>query len=166
MTGLPGTGKSTLSKLLAAELRGVMLDKDVIRAGLFPEPWIEYSREQDDFCFEVLLEAGAYLIKKDMPPDFLFIDGRPFAQQYQLQAVMKWASELGCQTKIIYTQCSDQAAKRRLTEPHVAKNRNYAAYLKLKANFEEIGFPKLVVDTDEPLDSSLQKCLVYLRNQP
>src|SRR5215510_7751124 len=166
MAGLPGTGKSTLSKLLSAELNGVVLDKDVIRAGLFPTAWIEYSREQDDFCFEVLLEVGAYLLKKDTAPDFLFIDGRPFAQQHQLQRVMKWSTDLGCGRKIIHTQCSDQAVRRRLAEPHVAKNRNYDAYLKLKADFEQIGDPKLVVDTDEPLDSSLRKCLNYLRTQP
>ncbi|PYX91111.1 MAG: hypothetical protein DMG67_11125 [Acidobacteria bacterium] len=77
MAGLPGSGKSTLAKLLSVELHGVVLDKDVIRAGLFPEGCIEYSREQDDFCLEILLQIAAYLMKKSSPPAFLFIDGRP-----------------------------------------------------------------------------------------
>jgi len=165
MAGLPGTGKSTLSKLLSAELRGVVLDKDVIRAGLFPEPWIEYSQEQDDFCMQVLLQTATYLIGKTSPP-FLFIDGRPFAFQYQIDFVMKWAADLECSTKIIYTTCSDDNARHRLTGVHPARNRNYDFYLKLKAVFEEIRYPKLSLNTDEPLDSSLQECLAYLCDQP
>jgi len=164
MAGLPGTGKSTLSKLLSGELRGVVLDKDVIRAGLFPEPWIEYSQEQDDFCMQVLLQAATYLIRKTSPP-FLFIDGRPFAFQYQIDIVMKWAADLECPAKIIHTACSDDNARQRLTGEHPARNRNYDFYLKLKASFEEIRYPKLVLNTDEPLASSLQRCLAYLCDQ-
>jgi hypothetical protein len=162
MAGLPGTGKSTLSRLLSAELNGVVLDKDVIRAGLFPESWIEYSQKQDDFCIEILLRVAAYLMSKDRPPAFLFIDGRPFAFQYQIEAVMKWTTDLGCRVKIIHTACSDDNARQRLAGLHPARNRNYDSYLKLKADFEEIGYPRLSVNTDKPLDSSLQECLVYL----
>jgi predicted kinase len=43
MAGLPGTGKSTLARVLANDLGGVVLDKDVIRAALFPAALIEYS---------------------------------------------------------------------------------------------------------------------------
>jgi predicted kinase len=163
MAGLPGTGKSTLAKLLSVELHGVVLDKDVIRAGLFPESRIEYSREQDDFCFEVLLETAAYLLRKDDPPDFLFLDGRTFAFHYQMDRVLEWASTLGCPAKIIHTTCSDHSAQQRLAAPHPAKNRDFDAYLKLKAAFEQIDHPKLLVNTDEPITFSLQKCLGYLR---
>jgi len=166
MAGLPASGKSTLSRLLSAELHGVVLDKDVIRAGLFPEPWIEYSQEQDDFCLDILLQAATYLIKKDTRPAFLFIDGRPFAFQYQIENVVKWATNLGCGIKIIHTMCSDDNARRRLTDPHPARNRNYDSYLKLKADFEEISYPKLAVNTDGPLNSSLQQCLSYLSREP
>jgi len=164
MAGLPGTGKSTLSKLLSAELQGIVLDKDVIRAGLFPEPWIEYSQEQDDFCMHVLLQTATYLIRKASPP-FLFIDGRPFAFQYQIEFVMKWAADLGCSIKVIHTACSDNNARQRLSGMHLARNRNYDSYLKLKAGFEEICCPKLALNTDEPLELSLQQCLSYLCNR-
>ncbi|HLQ50945.1 MAG TPA: ATP-binding protein [Terriglobales bacterium] len=165
MAGLPGSGKSTLAKLLSVELHGVVLDKYVIRAGLFPEGCIEYSREQDDFCLEILLQVAAYLLKKSSPPAFLFIDGRPFASRYQLDAVMRWAAALGCKTKIIHTVCSDDSARRRLTEPHPARNRNYDSYLKLKADFEQIAYPRLTVNTDDSLSSNLQACLSYLHSQ-
>lgn len=163
MAGLPGTGKSTLAKLLSVELHGVVLDKDVVRAGLFPEAWIEHSREQDDFCFEILLQVAFNLLKKDMPPDFLFIDGRPFAFRYQIERMMQWTHGLECRSRIIHTACSDETAQQRLRAPHAAGNRNYDLYRALKADFEEIRYPRLRVDTDDPIAWSLEKCLAYLR---
>jgi adenylylsulfate kinase-like enzyme len=163
MAGLPGTGKSTLARLLSDQLSGVVLDKDIIRAGLFPEAFIEYSREQDDFCFEILLEVASYLLKKETPPAFVFIDGRPFVFRYQIDRVMQWTESLGCRSRMIHTACSDQAAEQRLGEPHSARNRSYDVYRSLKAGFEEILYPRLQVDTDEPIASSLEKCLAYLR---
>ena len=58
MAGLPGTGKSTLSRALATDLGGIVIDKDQIRAALFSPPDIEYSTEQDDFCMAVMLKVA------------------------------------------------------------------------------------------------------------
>lgn len=164
MAGLPGTGKSTISKALVAELSGIVLDKDRIRAALFPEPWIEYSKEQDDFCMEMLLQAAAYVVNKQPAPPFVFIDGRPFALRYQLDRIAEWATKAGCRLKLIHTMCSDETARQRLTASHhIAKNRNFDGYLKLKAQFENIEYPKLTVNTEQPLESSVKECLSYLR---
>src|SRR3954471_1764920 len=53
MVGLPGTGKSTLSRALVERFGGFVIDKDVIRPALFGPSQIEYSVEQDDFCQNV-----------------------------------------------------------------------------------------------------------------
>src|SRR5213078_144559 len=82
MAGLPGTGKSTLSQALAAELGGTVLDKDQIRATLFPAADIEYSTEQDDFCMAILLKVAGYLFRKN-PERRIFLDGRTFSRSYQ-----------------------------------------------------------------------------------
>jgi predicted kinase len=43
MAGLPGTGKSTVARALAEEVGGVVLNKDDLRAELFPKEFVEYS---------------------------------------------------------------------------------------------------------------------------
>ena len=53
MAGLPGTGKSTLARELAARTSGRVLSKDEIRHAIFLPDEIEYSTRQDD-----LLPAG------------------------------------------------------------------------------------------------------------
>lgn len=74
MAGLPGTGKSTLARKLAAHLNGTVIDKDEVRHALFPAPWTEYSAGQDDFVLDVMLAAAERLIATQHCPA-VFIDG-------------------------------------------------------------------------------------------
>src|SRR5258708_1848329 len=62
MAGLPGTGKSTLARALSQCLPAAVLDKDSIRASLFQPAYVEYSRLQDDFCQEIMLQTAGYLL--------------------------------------------------------------------------------------------------------
>jgi predicted kinase len=164
MAGLPATGKSTLARALAAQLHAVVLDKDLLRAALFSEPWLEYSQEQDDLCVQLLLQAGGYLAARQAPPAFIFIDGRTFARRYQIERVADYATNLGCRVKLIHLFCSDETARQRLAANHVAKNRDFALYLKVKQGFEPIEHPHLTLNTDGGLsDALLEQSLRYLR---
>jgi predicted kinase len=151
MAGLPGTGKSKLSRALAAELGGTVIDKDQVRAALFPPSDIEYSTEQDDFCMAIMLKVAGYLFRKD-PSRVVFLDGRTFSRSYQLKRATGYAEALGQPWRIIECVCSEESARSRLINDHThpAGNRNFDLYLEVKSRFEEITLPKVVVDTDQP----------------
>ncbi|HXF12096.1 MAG TPA: ATP-binding protein [Terriglobales bacterium] len=157
MAGLPGTGKSTLSRVLAAKLGATVIDKDQVRAALFSPPDIEYSTEQDDFCMAVMLKVAGYLFRKN-PARIVFLDGRTFSQTYQLKRATGFAEAISQPWRILECTCSESTAQRRLTENpnHVAANRNFDLYLRVKSRFEEITFPKTVIDTDQPLENCIQ----------
>lgn len=157
MAGLPGTGKSTLSRTLAAELGGTVIDKDRIRAALFDPADIEYSTEQDEFCMRVMLKVAGYIFRKD-PSRRVFLDGRTFSQRYQLDRATGYAKAIGQPWHILECICSDETARKRLEEDraHVAANRDFNLYLQVKARFEEITLPKTVIDTGQPLQSCVE----------
>jgi len=157
MAGLPGCGKSTVSRALAAEFGGTVLDKDKVRASLFPAADIEYSTQQDDFCMAVMLKVAGYLFRKD-PARFVFIDGRTFSRAYQLKRATGYAEALGQPWRILECVCSEQNARQRLAtdSAHPAADRDFNLYLRVKARFEEILLPKTVIDTDQPLANSIK----------
>jgi len=166
MAGLPGTGKSTLSHALGDEFGGTVLDKDQIRAVLFPAPDIEYSTEQDDFCMAVMLKVAGYIFRKD-PARHVFLDGRTFSRAYQLKRATGYAEALGQPWRILECVCSQEAARQRLAQDqeHIAANRSFELYLEVKARFEEISHPKIVIDTDRPLEECVQRAKAALNNR-
>jgi predicted kinase len=157
MAGLPGTGKSTLSRALAAELGGTVIDKDQVRASLFLPADIEYSTPQDDFCMAVMLKVAGYLFRKD-PSRFIFLDGRTFSRTYQLKRATGFAEAIGQPWRILECICSEDIARQRLSDDpsHLAANRGFDLYLQVKARFEEITFSKTVIDTDQRLETYIQ----------
>jgi adenylylsulfate kinase len=157
MAGLPGSGKSALSRALVAELGGTVLNKDEIRAALFSPSDIEYSTEQDDFCMGIMLKVAGYLFRKD-PSRRIFLDGRTFSRTYQLDRATGFAEALSQPWRILECVCSQETARKRLADDlaHPAANRDFELYLKVKAHFEEISLPKTIIDTDQPLAVCVQ----------
>jgi predicted kinase len=164
MAGLPGTGKSVLARELAARVSGSILSKDEIRHTLFDARDVEYSTEQDDFCMEVMLQTAAYILAR-RPDRIIFIDGRTFSRREQLRCVVDYADRLNQPWRILECVCSEPTAKARLDlqQDHPAENRDFELYRRVRERFEEIDFPKTLLDTDQPLDVCVQRALSALR---
>jgi adenylylsulfate kinase len=168
MAGLPASGKSTVARLMAERLpSSVILDKDVIRAALFPPAEIAYSTEQDDFCMQVMLETAEYILTDD-PSKMVILDGRTFSRRYQRDRVRAFADKLETTLKIVECVCSDEVARQRLerdvaTGRHVAQNRTVDLYRAVQARFEPIQGTKLVLSTDSDLEQCVQSALAFVR---
>jgi adenylylsulfate kinase len=167
MAGLPGTGKTTLARELAARTSGRVLSKDELRHALFSDDEIEYSSRQDDFCLQVMLETAGYLLQQDSNR-IVFLDGRPFSRRYQIDNVVNAAASLHQSWCILECVCSEDDAKRRLEQQamagkHPAGNRNFQLYLEVKSRFEAITLPKTVIDTGQSLQASIEQALEAVR---
>ena len=169
MAGLPGTGKSTLARDLAARTSGRVLSKDDIRHAIFLPEEIEYSSRQDDYCLHVMLETAGYLLARN-PARSLFLDGRPFSRRYQIENVITAAASLQQPWRILECVCSEGTARRRLVADaqsgvHLAGDRDYQLYLAVKARFEAIVHAKTVIDTDQALDTCVKQALAALQSK-
>lgn len=161
MAGLPGTGKSTLAARLAERLGGIVLDKDTVRATLFPV--VNYTREQDDAAVAWMYEEAARRVA--LQP--VIIDGRTFSKEYQVRDLFEASARMGIEPRIIECVASDDVVKSRLehdlaTGTHPAKNRTFEMYLDVKRAAEPLTVPRLTLDTSAmPLDDCLQRALEF-----
>jgi predicted kinase len=166
MAGLPGTGKTALARELARHTHGRVLSKDEFRHSLFTAEEIEYSSRQDDFVLQIMLQTAEYLLAGD-PARRIFLDGRPFSRRYQIENVIAAADSLHQPWRIVECVCSEDIARQRLASDagrgvHLAANRNFQMYLDVKARFEAITFPKIAVDTGNPVEDSARVVLENL----
>jgi predicted kinase len=166
MAGLPGTGKSTLARALAQRLPGAVLDKDSIRGSLFPPAYLDYSLSQDDFCQEIMLQTAAYLLSKNAELTIL-LDGRTFSRRYQRDRVIEFCSQIATTWAMLECVCLEATALARITEvaaanSHLAANRTPELYREIRKTWEPIDLPKLVIDTDDNLESCIDRPVRYL----
>ena len=166
MAGLPGTGKTTLARELARRANDRVLSKDEFRHSLFTPDEVEYSSRQDDFVLQIMLQTAGYLLDRDTARR-IFLDGRPFSRRYQIENVIATANALHQPWRILECVCSDEIARQRLESDtgsgaHPAGNRDFQLYLEVKARFEAITFPKIVIDTGDPLENCVRRALENL----
>jgi predicted kinase len=180
LAGLPGSGKSVLAhalqRAMEAALQGAMegplgralpaviLDKDRVRAALFPPEEIEYSARQDDLCMEAVFQAAAFLLHKGRT---VLLDGRLYARAYQVERLLAFAHEINAPLKLIECAAPDEFIRQRLEADvaesrHPAQNRTFAMYCQIKAAADPITFPHLVVDTSRSLEECVADCLTYI----
>lgn len=168
MAGLPGTGKSCLADRIAKEIGAVVLNKDRVRATLFPGPALDYSTRQDDLCMAAIYQAAVY-IHETRPGQIVIIDGRTFSRAYQIEDLVAHTAARGEAPRIIECVCDDETARRRLEgdayrDEHPAKNRNFTLYQEVKKHLEPIALPHLIIDTGKlSPEECVNRCLEYLR---
>lgn len=169
MAGLPGTGKTTIALALSEAIDGVVLNKDVVRAALFPPDEIRYSRHQDDFVFDVMLQAAAYMGRtgRDRP---IILDGRTFSQRAQIDVLTDFCRRHCYPLAVIHCVCSDETARARIgsdrtANNHLAANRDFDLYLRTRAAADPLDLPHLTLDTEQPVSACIQQCRAYLESE-
>jgi adenylylsulfate kinase len=168
MAGLPGTGKSTLARELAARTAGRVVSKDEIRHALFKPEEIEYSTRQDDFCLQVILQTAGCLLARNSKRA-IFLDGRPFSRRYQIENVLAAAATMRQPWRILECRCSEETARRRLSTDaeigeHPAGNRDFQLYLEVKSRYEAITRPKTRIDTEQPLEICVRQAVAVIES--
>lgn len=136
VTGLPGSGKSTVAKMLAGELDAVVLNSDTLRRELFPVSRDYSSRETQAVIRETerrtkeLLQAGRVVIL-----DALFTKQRPRDEYKNV------AEELGAPFVVVLVAASEEMTKTRMDlreEAGDASEATFAYYLDRKPHFEAV----------------------------
>lgn len=166
LVGLPGVGKTRLARGLATEIGAVVLNRDEIRDGIFPEPYLDYSAEQNEVATTTLLNVLDYLLAKPRPR-FVILDGKPFSRRDEIAAVKARADEHGAELVIVHCVAAPEVVADRLrsdlADPrNVRARRNPEKAARIHDAFQQIELPHVTIDTARPADVVLRDCANHI----
>ncbi len=141
VTGLPGGGKSEVTKYLANKLGAIVINTDELRDKLFPT---EGRDEVGDFTPEQLgqvyssLRPVAFYIVKANPKKHFIMEGT-FRLNSQRQNVIDEMKKLKHPYSVILVEVDEEEAKRRIQERFDSgrSESTVVSYLKIKKIYEK-----------------------------
>jgi predicted kinase len=132
ISGLPGTGKTTLAKLVARYYRAVNISSDAIRKKLFVKP--EYTKQEKEVVYQEInrLTEEELHKGKNVVVDASFHTGEE-------RKIFKLAEKTATRVFVILCTVPEEEIKRRLDgRKKGLSDANFDVYLKMKEEFEPI----------------------------
>ncbi len=164
MTGLPGTGKTTFARALAAAGPFTLVGSDPVRAALFPQP--RYTAQENATVYEVadaviwgLLREGRWVI---YDANNLSEARRAIVRQIGLNAA---AALLTVRTSAPPDVIRARLALRASAPAQEGESEaDWSVYERLRAHEEPIRHRHIAVDTTKDIASAVQEALRCLRD--
>lgn len=143
ITGLPGTGKSTLAAALAAELKAHHLNTDRIREELNLKG--QYDPRTKKRIYEVMLQRTEELIKEAQT---VILDAT-FYQQKLRNRFLRLSNRLGSEIRWIELRAKEEAIRERVNKKRRYSEADFEVYQKIKGLYEPLEQAHLVLWSDE-----------------
>jgi predicted kinase len=147
--GLPGVGKSTVSRAIADRLDATVLRTDVIRREIVDNP--VYTAEEKRRVYDELFERAGEYAAAGHP---VVLDGTYRRREYRDRAG-DLADALGAAFHLVTVQCDEATVERRIAErEHDASEADFEVYRQYRDSFEPLERDHATIDTSGDLDAT------------
>lgn len=132
LVGLPGSGKSTLAAKLVRRHNYAHIDRDAIRARLFPDGKFTEAEKH-----AANLAVLAELRQRCATGRGCIVDGMTFGRRAERESAQALAREYGFQCVMLWLDCPVEVASARVTaQAHPARDRDGTLVREVAARFE------------------------------
>ncbi len=147
VSGLPGTGKTTVAGKLAEELEAVVLSTDEIRKRVLRE--LGYSERKKKKVYDEMLRIARDQLGKDRNA---ILDGTFFQKKWR-QKAFKLGKEGSHPVFLVEVICPEEVVKQRIEKRYRSKKdfseADYRVYKIIQSQFEPIEKEHFVVNTED-----------------
>jgi len=159
ITGLPGTGKTTVALALTQKLKAEHFNTDMIRMDMGLRG--QYDRETKEQVYTVLLDKALSAMREGRS---VVVDGTFY--QSKLRAKFKHlATTLGVPIHWIELWAEPEVIRKRVGKKRLYSEADFEVHLKVKAMYEPILDPRLRLQSnDSNLSQLVEEILSYLEN--
>ena len=157
MRGYPGTGKSTIARLLATSLHAPLIDRDIIRQ--MAVDLLGNLPQVGHFSYELMYA----LAREQLGLGLSVVADTPLTYRRTYEECQQIAQELHVPMLVVHCQCPPDVQKRRL-EGRKGQVSNFQItsweeWARWKERFEEFEDHGCVIDTSNPMDESLARVM-------
>jgi predicted kinase len=161
LCGLPGTGKSSLARRLADALPFVIIESDMVRKMLFPQP--RYTAQESRWVHRTCHALMAKLLRRGVR---VIYDATNLIE-YHRELVYRIAERAGARLVVVKTVASEEVVRERLRARQEGaaevSDADWRIYRRMDSRQEPISHPHLVTDTSEDLQDAVAKVLRSIR---
>lgn len=157
VSGLPGTGKTTFAKALAARLGAQHLNSDVIRIELQKRG--RYDPKTKAQIYEELRRRTGILLRAG---DTVIVDATFYLQGHR-QPFFDLAAEEGCPLRWIEIEAAEEVVRERVQVRRAYSEADFEVYQRIKEMAEPLTNSHLRLSSDKmSIEDMLNRALVYL----
>jgi len=163
VSGLPGTGKSYFCNRLAERLPSVILESDVLRKILFPQP--SYSQTESARLFKAIRLLVERLLRRGLS---LILDATNLSERYR-EYFYSIADRLDVKLVLVSVEAPPLMVKERLAarlkNPQEKSDAGWEVYQKMSNSVDKISRKHYVADTSRDTTPVLDKIVREVKHR-
>ena len=149
VTGLPGVGKTTVSRALADQVDGRLVRTDTVRTDCVSDP--QYTPSERAAVYDEVFDRAREALDGGRS---VVLDGT-FQRRTDRERAAEVAAETGATLGVVAVDCDESTVRDRIAaREHDASDADFAVYREIRAEYDPIRLPHATVDNTGGLDAT------------